>query len=135
MSLFGAIDTGGTGVAAMQTWLDTSAANIANADDQVPAGSATYAEQIPIFSEIADGTSGGGGDGVSVTVASGSDAGTIVPDPGSQLANAAGEVAQPSYSLSDQLVNLIQAQEGYQADAAAIAKAQTAYQAGLGIGS
>src|ERR1700722_12728956 len=118
MSLFSAIDTGGTGINAMQTCLDTSAANIANADDEVPAGSATYAEQIPVFSEIADGSVDGGGNGVSVAIESGRTPAQIVPDQGSPIANSAGEAAEPSYSLSDQLVNLIQAQEGYQADAA-----------------
>ena len=75
----------------------------------------------------AAGGSGGGG--------AGSNAGVIAYEPHSPMANAQGLVRVPNVSLSTELVNLIQAQNGYQADTSVLQKAVAAYQAGLTIGS
>jgi len=44
-------------------------------------------------------------------------------------------VKVPDVSLSGELVNLMQAQDGYEADTSVLQKAITAYQSGLTIGS
>ena len=135
MSLFGAIDISGTGVQAMQTWIDADAGNIANADDVVATSSTPYAEQVAQLTPNTNTTTGGVGEGVDVSVTSSTVGGVVENDPASPLADKSGNVLTPNISLGDQLVGMVQAQEGYQADTSAITRALTAYQAGLGIGS
>ena len=132
MSMFSSIDISRTGVDAMQTWIDTSAGNIANADDATSTAKGTYADQQAVFTPV--GTAGSAGAGVAVSVTAGGTAGTVLPDPTSPLANASGEVRRPAVSVSDELVNLMQAQDGYQANTSAISRATAAYQAALTIG-
>jgi flagellar basal-body rod protein FlgC len=137
MSLFGAISITGSGVEAMQTWIDTAGGNIANMNDVAPTGQPVYAPQTPVLTaDPAPMGSGSVGQGVTVTaIALGSTAGLVQHDPTSPLADAQGNVRVPDISMSDQLVGLIEAQDGYQADTAAMQRAVTAYQAGLTIGS
>jgi flagellar basal-body rod protein FlgC len=135
MSLFGAIDVSGTGVNAMQSWIDADAGNIANADDTVATGTTPYEAEVanlaPASPAAADGTPGG----VTVNVSAASSPGVIEQDPANPLADSKGNVLLPDISLGDQLVGLIQAQEGYSADTSAITRAVSAYQAGIGIGN
>ena len=49
MSLFGALDIAGTGIGASQTWLNTTAGNIANMNDVSPTDEPAYGEQTPVF--------------------------------------------------------------------------------------
>jgi flagellar basal-body rod protein FlgC len=141
VSLFGAIGIGASGLDAMQTWIDTTAGNIANANDQVPAGQPTYAEQTPIFAPdpSVSGGSGNGGSGEGVTVsgiALGSSAGQLKYEPGGPVAaGTGGMVAVPTVDVATELTHLVEAQTGYQADAAAIERAKTAYQSALTLGS
>lgn len=135
MSLFNAIDISATGVNAMQTWIDASAGNIANANDAVATNQPAYAEQSAVLSALPATGSGQAGNGVAVHIALGSTAGVIEPSPSNPLADASGNVKLPNVSLADQLVGLMQAQDGYQANTSVISRAMAAYQAGLTIGS
>lgn len=136
-SLFGALGIAGSGVDAMQTWIDTAGGNIANMDDTVATDEPTYAEQTPVLTpDPAPLGSSGTGEGVTVSsIALGDTTGQIEYDPENPLADAQGDVKVPDISMSDQLVGLIEAQNGYQADTAVLQRAQTAYEAGLNIGS
>ena len=49
MSLFGSLDISGTGIGAAQTWLNTTAGNIANMDDVTSTDKPAYGEQTPVF--------------------------------------------------------------------------------------
>jgi flagellar basal-body rod protein FlgC len=135
VSLFGAFDISASGVNAAQMWINTSAGNIANANDVTSTSSAAYQEQTPVFSpgvSLPDGT----GSGVTVDgVALGSAAGIVESDPQSPLADAQGLVRVPDVSMSHELVNLVQAQNDFQANTAAMERAKTAYQAALTLGS
>lgn len=137
MSLFGALPIAGSGIDAMQTWIDTSGGNIANANDVTPTSQPTYAAQTPVLTaDPAPAGSDGIGQGVSVTsIALGSTAGVLQQDPTNPLADAQGNVRTPAISMADQLVSLIEAQDGYQMDTATLQQAMSAYQAGLTIGS
>lgn len=138
MTLFGALSIAGSGIDAMQTWIDTSGGNLANANDVARMSSPAYASQTPVLTPVVSGIPGFGGAGEGVTVSAiqlGSTAGIVQVDPNSPLANAQGEVRVPDVSMSQQLVNLIAAQEGYQANTSVITRAQAAYQAGLSIGT
>lgn len=139
MSMFAAIPISASGAEAMQTWIDTSAGNVANMNDVAAVGSKAYAAQTPILTPIAGGVSPTGpvpGEGVAVSrVALGTSKGVVTYDPTNPLANAQGDVVVPNISLADQMVGMIAAQESYSADTSMIVKAKTAYEAGLTIGS
>lgn len=136
--LLGAIGISESGANAMQTWIDTSAGNIANIDDEAPVGNATYAAQTPFIVPTAEqGTSAGvgGGQGVEVErILLGTTAGVVEEDPTDPLANAEGEVAVPNITLGNQLVNSISAEETYGANTLMIERATQSYQDGLTIG-
>lgn len=133
MTLFGAISISGSGIDAAQTWINTTAGNLANANDAVPTTSGAYATQTPVFSPV--GTPGQVGDGVSVVgVQMGSTAGVLQYDPNSPIADKQGNVRLPDVNTAGQMVGLIQAQEAFQANANAMQHAVTAYQAALGLG-
>jgi flagellar basal-body rod protein FlgC len=138
MALFGPLDNSASGMRTYQTWLDTTAANIANADDTAPTSQRTYAPEWVVAQ--ADGTvqTTGGvggqveGGGVHVAqVIKGSDAGTVIYDPTNPIADAKGEVRQANVDLPHQMTMMIQAQRGYQANVSAINHAKDAYEAAL----
>jgi flagellar basal-body rod protein FlgC len=134
VSLMPAIGVSATGIDAAQTWLDTTAGNIANVDDTAPLGQPVYQQQTPVFTPVAGVT--GQGEGVAVSaIALGPAAGQVVEDPSSPQANAKGLVEQPAMSLSTQLVSLVTAQNDFEANATALERAVTAYQSALTLGS
>jgi flagellar basal-body rod protein FlgC len=134
MSLFGSLDISGTGIGAAQTWLNTTAGNIANMDDVSPTDEAAYGAQTPVL--VPSGTVGQVGDGVTVAgIAEGDTTGILESDPTSPEADAQGMVRVPDVQLGAQMVNMIQAQTDYQANTSAFADAKTAYQSALSLGT
>lgn len=134
-SLFSVLGIAGSGIDAMQTWIDTSGGNVANANDAVATNQPTYAAETTILTPAGPVLPGQGGQGVTATVQLGSTTGILASEPNNPLANAKGEVKLPNVSIANELVNLIQAQDGYQADTSVLQKAISAYQSGLTIGS
>ncbi|HZU81239.1 MAG TPA: flagellar basal body rod C-terminal domain-containing protein [Acidimicrobiales bacterium] len=136
MSLFGPLGASASGIDAAQTWIDAIAGNVANSNDVASVGQSVYQEQEPILTPTGATGPGQIGDGVAVSgVALGSAAGTVESDPGSVLANSQGLVRVPNVDLAQQMTNLIQAQDTYQANTAALQRAITAYQSALTLGS
>lgn len=134
MSIFPAIGISASGIDAAQTWIDTSAGNLANMDDAVALTQGAYQQQTPVLSAV--GNVAGPGAGVEVSsVQLGSAAGVVVSDPSSPLANAQGLVREPAISTGSQLVDLVEAQNDYQANASAYDRAVSAYQSALTLGS
>ena len=60
--------------------------------------------------------------------------GRVVEMPDSPLADAQGRVRLPNINLGDQMAQLMMAQRAYQANAAAVERAKTTYEAAIGIG-
>ena len=134
MSLFSALDISGSGISAAQTWINTTAGNIANANDTVATTSPVYATQTPLFQAV--GQAGQVGDGVAVSsVLLGSTAGLVQYQPSNPLADAQGNVRVANVDMGSQMVHLIAAQTDYQANASALAHAKLAYQSALTIGT
>ena len=134
MSLFGSLDVAGTGIDAAQTWLNTTAGNIANMNDVAPTDEAAYGAQTPVFEPA--GTAGQVGDGVTVAgIAEGDTTGLVQFDPSSPVADAQGDVRVPDVQLASQMVNMIQAQTDFQANTSVFAEAKTAYQSALTLGT
>jgi flagellar basal-body rod protein FlgC len=133
MSLFGSLNISGSGIDAAQTWINTTAGNIANANDVTATNTPAYGAETPVFTPVAAG--GMAGDAVTVSgIQLGSTAGVLTSDPSNQLADAQGNVLTADVSLSSQMVDLIAAQNDYQANTTALSQAKAAYQSALTLG-
>lgn len=132
MSLFGALPVSQSGIEASQTWLDTIAGNIANANDTVATSQRVYQPQTvqvaPAGSGVAPGVD-------VVTVLAGSSAGTLAYDPSNPLADSRGLVRQSSVDIGQQLATMVMAQNGYQSNVAALNHAKRAYESALTLGT
>lgn len=129
MSLFPTLPIATSGMKVDQLWLDTIGGNVANASDVATPGKPLYRPQY-----LAAGPAPGGG--VQVTgMPLGSPTGVLSYQPNNPLANAKGYVARPAVSLATEMVGLVSAQSEYQANAAVIRDATSAYRSALTIGS
>ena len=125
-----AIGIAGTGLTVHRKWLDAISDNIANINTAEPmSGNAFQARYVAV-------QAGPGTSGVYVAGAAfGSAEGRVTYDPESPVADASGYVRMPDIDLASQMGALIMAQRGYQANAAVVDRAQTAYEAALKIGA
>jgi flagellar basal-body rod protein FlgC len=131
MTIFGALGVAGSGMDVTRKWLDAVSDNIANMNNVTATSEDAFQARYIQASEI---TSGNGGVQVSAALLSGDTDGRIVYDPTNPLADADGNVKTPDIDLSSQMTQLIMAQRGYQANAAVIDRAKSAYEAALTIG-
>ncbi|MDM7889250.1 flagellar basal body rod C-terminal domain-containing protein [Curtobacterium sp. RHCJP20] len=129
MTTFDAIGIASTGMTVHRKWLDAISDNIANVNTVRSMGDSAFQARYVEVQEGA-GTSGAYVKGA----AFGSAAGRVTYDPDNPLANAEGYVRMPDIDLGTQMADLIMAQRGYQANAAVVDRAKTAYEAALQIG-
>lgn len=126
---FDAIGIAGTGLTVYRKWLDALSDNIANISTAAPAGEDPFREKLVTVQ------AGTRSPGVYVAGIVESDAETkLVHDPEHPYADEAGYVRYPNVDLGDQMSMLILAQRGYEANAAVVDRAKTAYEAALQIG-
>lgn len=136
MSLFGTMSIAGSGMSAESERLSSIASNIANANSAVGAGGQPYRAREVVFQaasinsdDDADGaadTSSAPVDGVRVAAVVESDAPThTVYDPSNTYADAKGYVQMPNVNPVDEMVNMISAQQDYQANLEAFNVAKT----------
>lgn len=124
---FAALGTAGSAMRMYRMWMDAVSDNVANLDTARPSSEEAYRPR----SIVAAATD----DGVEVTgVELGSAEGKLVYEPGNAVADASGMVRYPDTDLADQMVQLMAAQRGYQANVSVIQRAREAYQAALQIG-
>ncbi|WP_104128471.1 flagellar basal body rod protein FlgC [Cryobacterium sp. Y57] len=123
-----AIGIAGSGMTLHRKWLDAIADNLANANTATATNDAAFQERYIVAQE------GVGNVGASASAAFGGAEGTLVYEPEHPLADADGYVRYPEIDLAKQMGNLIMAQRGYQANAAVVDRAKTAYEAALQIG-
>ncbi|MDJ0338896.1 flagellar basal body rod C-terminal domain-containing protein [Cryobacterium sp. PH31-O1] len=123
-----AIGIAGNGMTLHRKWLDAIADNLANANTVTATTDSAFQERYVLAQE------GAGNAGASVTAAFGSAAGTLIYEPAHPLADADGYVRYPDIDMAEQMGHLIMAQRGYQANAAVVDRAKTAYEAALQIG-
>ncbi len=126
---FDAIGIAGSGLTAHRTWLDALSDNIANINTARSTDDDAFQQRyIAVQADTASG-------GVRVTGTLLGDAeGRLVHDPAHPLADEDGYVRYPDVDLGEQMGYLIMAQRGYQASAAVVDRAKTAYEAALQIG-
>ena len=124
-----ALGIAGSGLTLHRKWLDAVADNIANANTATATTGAAFQARYIVAQE---------GEGVSGAYVSGTalgDAeGLLVHEPDNPIADADGYVRRPDIDMAEQMGELIMAQRGYQANAAAIDRAKTSYEAALQIG-
>lgn len=131
MSLFAALSIAGSGMAAESQRLSAVASNLANANSAIDSGGAPYRAREVVF----EAASPQGGDGApsAVGMAGVRVAGIVessaplrtVYDPGSRFADAKGYVQMPNVDPVEEMVNMISAQQDYQADLDAFNAAKT----------
>jgi len=129
VTAFDAIGIASTGLTVHRKWLDAVSDNIANANTVKSMDDTAFQARYVEVQE-GDGTSG-------VFVRAdryGSEAGRVTYSPDHPLADAEGYVRMPDIDLGAQMGDLIMAQRGYQANAAVVDRAKTAYEAALQIG-
>ena len=131
MSLFGTLGIAGSGMSAESERLSAIASNLANANSAVASGGQPYRAREVVFQAVSpDGSntdlSSVGMKGVKVAAVVESDAPTHqVYDPGNTFADSNGYVQMPNVNPVDEMVNMISAQQDYQANLEAFNVAKT----------
>jgi flagellar basal-body rod protein FlgC len=131
MSLFGTLTIAGSGMSAESERLSAIASNLANANSAVGPGGQPYRAREVVFQAVSLGDNDGsaaatGMNGVKVAAVVESNAPTqSVYNPGSSLADAQGYVQMPNVNPVDEMVNMISAQQDYQANLEAFNVAKT----------
>ena len=132
MSTIDSLRIAGSGLYSHRKWMDAVSDNLANINTATSTDQAAFQERM-IVVQAADYGSGQGG--VQVAGAQfGSAEGRVVYEPDNALADADGYVRYPDIDMGDQMVQLMMAQRGYQANLAVVERATTAYQAALQLG-
>jgi flagellar basal-body rod protein FlgC len=130
---FGVIGVAASGMGAYKMWLDAVGDNVANINTIRPADEPAFAERFVTVRSV-DGR-GGAGDGVAVTgVLFGPDEGRLEYNPEHPYADENGVIRRPDIDLSSQMVYMMMAQRGYQANAAMFERAKQSYEVALSIG-
>ena len=131
--VFDTIGISGSGLLAHRKWLDAVSDNMANINTVNPYDEAPFQERL-IVAEAMEYGSGEGGVRTARMELGGDPNGRIVYEPDHPLANEDGYVRYPDVDLGDQMVQLLMAQRGYQANLAVVERATAAYQAALQLG-
>ena len=132
---FSAIGTAGSALRVYRTWLDAVSNNVANLNTATRTSEDAYRPQF-VVAEAVDGdprTAQGGGVKVN-GIELGSREGRLSYQPGHPLADENGMVRLPDTDLGDQMVQMMVAQRGYQANLAVVDRARDTYLAALQIG-
>ena len=136
MSIFSILQTAGSGLRLDRVWLDAVSDNIANINTIRPYDEAAFQERFVVAQSVRadDADPAGVGGGVRVeSVLYGDPAGRTRYEPGHPYANEEGLVRYPDIDLSDQMVQMILAQRGYQMNLAVIDRARDTYMQALSI--
>lgn len=115
-----------------RTWMDAVSDNMANLNTVRPPGEDAFQERF-IVAQAVDYGSGEGGVRVQ-GVEFGDPEGRMVFQPDHPYADEDGYVRYPDVDMGDQMVQLMMAQRGYQANLAVVDRAKTAYQSAIQLG-
>jgi len=131
MSLFSTLAISGSGMAAESERLAAVASNIANANSIVTSAGAAYRAREVVFAAVSqndddEAPSAIGLAGVRVAaIVESADPLRTVHDPGNSFADADGYVTMPNVNPVEEMVNMISAQQNYQANLEAFNVAKT----------
>ena len=130
---FDALGISGSGLLVHRRWMDAVSDNMANLNTVNPYESEPFRERLIVAQAVGYG-SGEGGVRVARAEFGGDPQGRVVYEPDHPLANEDGMVRYPDIDMGDQMVSLMMAQRGYQANLAVVERATSAYQAALQLG-
>jgi flagellar basal-body rod protein FlgC len=133
VSIFDTLGISGSGLLVHRKWLDAVSDNMSNVNTVNPFDAEPFRERL-IVAQAVDYGSGSGGVRVARAEFGGDPEGRIVHEPDHPLANEEGYVRYPDVDMGDQMVQLMMAQRGYQANLAVVERATSAYQAALQLG-
>jgi flagellar basal-body rod protein FlgC len=142
MDFFTALHVSGSGLSAERTRVNLASSNLANAETTRGPNGQPYQRLDPVFQAVAmDGTGGkpsvpGGEQAVGVEVAkvvADGTPGKRVYSPGHPDADADGFVTFPNVNPVNEVVNLLSASRGYEANATAVETLKQMAQKGLDI--
>lgn len=130
MSLAGTLAIAGSGMAAEGARLSAVASNLANANSATSSSGQPYRAREVVFQAVGQGDGGGptgvGMAGVRVAgVVESAEPMRQAYDPGNALADANGYVKMPNVDTVEEMVNMISAQQDYQANLEAFNVAKT----------
>ena len=133
--MFNAMNTAGSSLHVYRTWLDAISDNIANLNTARPTSGPAFQQRMVVAESVPGADGSGIGNGAAVAgVTFGDPAGRVINDPSNPLADAKGNVRMPDMDLGDQMVQMLVAERGYQANLATVSRAKDSYQAALELG-
>jgi flagellar basal-body rod protein FlgC len=133
MAVFDTLGISASGLMVNRKWMDAVSDNMSNLNTVNPYDQAPFKERL-VIAQAVDYGSGTGGVRVARVEFGGDPEGRIVYEPDHPLANEEGYVRYPDIDMGDQMVQLMMAQRGYQANLAVVERATNAYQAALRLG-
>jgi len=133
MAIFDTLGISASGLMVNRKWMDAVSDNMSNLNTVNPYDDEPFRERL-IVAQAVDYGSGTGGVRVARAEFGGDPEGRIVYEPDHPLANEEGYVRYPDIDMGDQMVSLMMAQRGYQANLAVVERATNAYQAALRLG-
>ena len=133
MAVFDTLGISASGLMVNRKWMDAVSDNMSNLNTVNPYDDEPFRERL-IVAQAVDYGSGSGGVRVARAEFGGDPEGRIVYEPDHPLANEEGYVRYPDIDMGDQMVALMMAQRGYQANLAVVERATSAYQAALQLG-
>lgn len=117
MSLGKVFDISASAMTAQRFWLERIANNLANATTTRTAEGGAYRREMPVFQQLVDAETGEKTDGVQVTgVLKDQSELPRVYNPGHPDADETGFVTMPNVNVVTEMVDLIVAQRGYEAN-------------------
>ena len=131
--MFDALGISGSGLLVHRKWMDAVSDNMSNLNTVNPYEAEPFRERLIVAQAVGYG-SGEGGVRVARAAFGGDPEGRVVYEPDHPLANEEGYVRYPDIDMGDQMVSLMMAQRGYQANLAVVERATSAYQAALQLG-
>lgn len=134
MNYFGAFEISASGMSFERLRLDVAAANLANANSTRDAQGALY-QPLKVVSKVGRTFGSYLQQAVVPEVVPVSQPARMVHDPGHPLANAEGFVAMPNVNPVDEMISLVTAVRGYEANVRAMNAARTMALRALDIGS
>jgi flagellar basal-body rod protein FlgC len=133
VAIFDTLGISASGLMVNRKWMDAVSDNMSNLNTVNPYDQAPFKERL-VVAQAVDYGSGTGGVRVARVEFGGDPEGRIVYEPDHPLANEEGYVRYPDIDMGDQMVQLMMAQRGYQANLAVVERATNAYQAALRLG-
>jgi len=133
MAVFDTLGISASGLMVNRKWMDAVSDNMSNLNTVNPYDQAPFKERL-VVAQAVDYGSGTGGVRVARVEFGGDPEGRIVYEPDHPLADEEGYVRYPDIDMGDQMVSLMMAQRGYQANLAVVERATNAYQAALRLG-